>query len=89
MKAAVNIPVAAVGGIRTMDQALHCLSDHGLDAVGLCRPLLREPDLPEMWRRGQATESTCTNCNLCTVYCDSGEITRCRSAVPLNEGRSS
>lgn len=90
VKAAVTIPVAVVGGIRTLDQARRALTIHGLDAVGLCRPLLREPDLPDRWRRGQATGSACSNCNLCTVYCDSGEITKCRSqAGPLTEGRSS
>lgn len=79
VKKAVSIPVAVVGGIRTLDQAVQCLSGSGLDAIGLCRPLIREPDLPTRWRRGTATESSCTNCNLCTVYCDSGEITKCRT----------
>jgi 2,4-dienoyl-CoA reductase-like NADH-dependent reductase (Old Yellow Enzyme family) len=78
-----------VGGVRSLAQAVRCLRDQGLDAVGLCRPLIREPDLPNLWLRGQSAESTCTNCNLCTVYCDSGEITKCREvAVPIVEGRS-
>jgi len=85
VKEAVSIPVAVVGGIRTLDQALQALSEHGLDAVGLCRPLIREPDLPSRWRRGLSTTSTCTNCNLCTVYCDSGEVTKCRSADRASE----
>ncbi len=89
VKAAVDVPVAVVGGVRSLAQAVRCLRDQSLDAVGLCRPLIREPDLPNLWRRGQSTESSCTNCNLCTVYCDSGEITKCREvAVPFVEGRS-
>jgi 2,4-dienoyl-CoA reductase-like NADH-dependent reductase (Old Yellow Enzyme family) len=89
-KDAVSIPVAVVGGVRTVDQALLCLSGGGLDAVGLCRPLIREPDLPTQWRKGTGTESACTNCNLCTVYCDSGEATKCRSTDRVEmEGRSS
>jgi 2,4-dienoyl-CoA reductase-like NADH-dependent reductase (Old Yellow Enzyme family) len=79
VKEALSVPVAVVGGIRTLDHATQCLSRHGMDAVGLCRPLIKEPDLPSRWRRGLTTESTCTNCNLCTVYCDSGEVTKCRS----------
>jgi 2,4-dienoyl-CoA reductase-like NADH-dependent reductase (Old Yellow Enzyme family) len=85
VKEAVSIPVAVVGGIRTLDHALQCLSEHGLDAVGLSRPLIREPDLPSRWSQGLSTTSTCTNCNLCTVYCDSGEVTKCRSADRAQE----
>lgn len=87
---AVSIPVAVVGGVRTVDQALLCLSGGGLDAVGLCRPLIREPDLPAQWRKGTGTGSACNNCNLCTVYCDSGEATKCRSTDRAGiEGSSS
>ena len=90
VKRAISAPVAVVGGIRSLDDALQCLQGHGLDAVGLCRPLIREPDLPARWREGVATESTCTNCNLCTAYCDSVDPTTCRALRrAANEGRSS
>jgi len=79
VKQAVSVPVAVVGGIRSLDDAIQCLQGQGLDAVGLCRPLIREPDLPTRWRDGVATKSTCTNCNLCTVNCDSVDPTICRA----------
>ena len=74
IKQATKLPVFPVGGIRTADNMIEILNK-GLDAVSLCRPLIREPDLPEKLKNGKNSE--CKNCNLCTVHCDSTRPLRC------------
>ncbi|MCX7010814.1 MAG: NADH:flavin oxidoreductase [Kiritimatiellaeota bacterium] len=71
IKAQTSLPVIAVGGIRTKTAMLDCLTQHGLAAVSLCRPLIADPAWPAKLRDGSADHSDCTNCNLCTIYCDS------------------
>ena len=77
IKAATSLPIVAVGGIRTRAGMVDCLTRHGLDGVSLCRPLVAEPDWPLRLRNGQSDRSACSNCNLCTIYCDSSRSLRC------------
>ena len=72
-----NISIIAVGGIRTLEGMRRIVSDLEIDAVALCRPLIREPEIPNMIRNGEFVRSKCANCNLCTIYCDSREPLRC------------
>ncbi len=76
IKAETSLPVIAVGGIRSVGGMLDCLNK-GLSAVSLCRPLICETDLPLRIKKGEALESRCTNCNLCTAYCDSSQTLKC------------
>jgi len=75
---AAALPIIAVGGLRSAQDLEAAVTVHGLAAVSLCRPLVREPDLPLKFRQGLSRVSTCNQCNLCTIYCDSGEPLRCR-----------
>ncbi|TFG84740.1 MAG: NADH:flavin oxidoreductase, partial [Hyphomicrobiales bacterium] len=77
IRRATSLPVIAVGGIRRLDAMVAALETHGLDGVSLCRPLIREPDWPEKLRRGESELSACTQCNLCTIYCDGDRPLRC------------
>jgi 2,4-dienoyl-CoA reductase-like NADH-dependent reductase (Old Yellow Enzyme family) len=76
IKAHTRLPVIPVGGIRTVNSMIDCVKK-GLSAVSLCRPLICEPDLPLRIRTGDASDSRCTNCNLCTAYCDSTGTLKC------------
>ncbi|OGR78656.1 MAG: hypothetical protein A2X32_05250 [Elusimicrobia bacterium GWC2_64_44] len=75
---AAAMPIISVGGLRSSAAMEAAVAEHGLAAVSLCRPLVREPDLPLKFMNGVSTASTCSQCNLCTIYCDSGEPLRCR-----------
>ncbi|GHU17357.1 NADH:flavin oxidoreductase [Alphaproteobacteria bacterium] len=72
IKKMVNAEVFVTGGIRSFWDVKKII-ESGIDGVCLCRPFICEPDLlcKENWR------SKCTNCNLCTVHCDSKNHTKC------------
>jgi 2,4-dienoyl-CoA reductase-like NADH-dependent reductase (Old Yellow Enzyme family) len=69
VKAAVSIPVLAVGGIRTRDEVTAILDRGEADMVGLGRPFYAEPDLARrILADGSRTGSDhgrCRNSNLC------------------------
>ncbi len=71
-----GVPVIVVGGIRSAAMATRCL-EAGVDAVALCRALIREPDFIHRIRRHPDAVAECDACNLCTVYCDSNRPLRC------------
>ncbi|MBE0524302.1 MAG: NADH:flavin oxidoreductase [Methanosarcinales archaeon] len=64
IKAAVNIPVILVGGLRSKAVMDAMLEEGYADMVSLCRPLIREPDLVMKFKEG-ADEAECTSCNQC------------------------
>jgi 2,4-dienoyl-CoA reductase-like NADH-dependent reductase (Old Yellow Enzyme family) len=72
-----NVPIIAVGGIRTLESMVDAIGNPGIDAVALCRPLIREPDIPSKILSGEFTKSLCANCNMCAVHCDSRQPLRC------------
>jgi 2,4-dienoyl-CoA reductase-like NADH-dependent reductase (Old Yellow Enzyme family) len=77
IKKETTLPVITVGGIRTAESMSDCIAESGLDGMALCRPLIREPDLPARILNGSAVRSACTSCNLCTVYLDAPQQVRC------------
>jgi 2,4-dienoyl-CoA reductase-like NADH-dependent reductase (Old Yellow Enzyme family) len=64
-KAAVSIPVFAVGGIRTADEVNEILEGGHADMVGLGRPFYAEPDLAARILGGDAGPRLCRSSNLC------------------------
>ena len=61
----VPCPLILVGGLRTVKVMEEILEEGAADFISLCRPLIRDPEFPNLIRRGLAERSTCINCNLC------------------------
>jgi len=73
----VRAPVIVVGGFRRAAALRLALADSGMAAVSLCRPFIAEPDLALRCRNNEEWNSSCTNCNLCTIHCDADRPVRC------------
>ena len=59
-----SVPLATVGGYRSVPVMLQALG-MGLDMISLCRPLVREADLPNQIARDGGHVATCISCNKC------------------------
>ncbi|MBI4523247.1 MAG: NADH:flavin oxidoreductase [Deltaproteobacteria bacterium] len=61
-----DVPIVTVGKIRTPLQAEQLLEENKADIIGLCRPLLCDPDWPMKAREGREKDIVkCTGCNWC------------------------
>lgn len=76
IRAAVNIPLAYLGGVKSLANATQAIAD-GFDCVVLARALLHDPDLVNKLRSGELTRSGCDNCNGCVAYIYHPAGTRC------------
>ena len=62
-----DIPVALVGGLFRFETIRNIIGNEGIDFCAMCRPLIRQPDLPLIWKKGPPfPEAECIYCNLCT-----------------------
>ena len=62
----VHKPMILVGGIRSIGKVEEILGEGSVDFCAMCRPLVREPDLPSRWLRGEGSETAaCISCNQC------------------------
>lgn len=64
-RAAVDLPLALVGGVRSLAD-MESVMDAGIDMISLGRPLICEPDLIKRLLGGQE-RSQCLCCNRCFV----------------------
>ena len=76
IKQITKTPITVVGGIRTIDDIINILNS-GIDYVSMSRPFICEPGLVEQMKQGYWQVSACSNCNLCTVHCDSENAIKC------------
>lgn len=71
VKAAVDIPVFAVGGIRTPQEAAEILARGHADMIGIGRPFYAEPDLAARFlaeaHLPSSARAACESCNRCLV----------------------
>ncbi|MBN1584646.1 MAG: NADH:flavin oxidoreductase [Anaerolineae bacterium] len=59
-----DLPMMLVGGMRSKELMEQILEEGSADMISLCRPLIREPDLPNRFRDGQ-DRATCISCSQC------------------------
>ncbi len=65
VKASIAKPTIMSGGMRSLDLIEEVLSQGETDLVGMCRPLIREPQLIRRWQGGDRRKATCVSCNKC------------------------
>lgn len=75
IKGAVEAPVLAVGGFRSIQQAEKVIKEEKADLISMSRPFIREPDLIKRWMEGDTTPSQCISCDGC--------LTRYRNFKPI------
>ena len=64
----VGLPVIANGGLQHRSAVQAALESGSCDFVSMARPLLANPDLPEVFRSGRdVPERPCTFCNRCAL----------------------
>jgi dimethylglycine catabolism A len=64
--AGYTIPIVGSGKIATFELAEQMLRQHKMDAVGMARALLADPDLPRKWLAGEDAEvRECVFCPYC------------------------
>lgn len=76
IRAAVDMPLAYLGGVKSLDNVETAMSD-GFNCVVLARALLRDPDLVAQFKSGGMQQSRCDNCNACVAYIYHPDGTRC------------
>jgi 2,4-dienoyl-CoA reductase-like NADH-dependent reductase (Old Yellow Enzyme family) len=67
-KQATGLPIIANGGFDTKTDIEAALESEKCDLIAMARPLLANPGLLELFRKGiDAPERPCTHCNRCSV----------------------
>jgi 2,4-dienoyl-CoA reductase-like NADH-dependent reductase (Old Yellow Enzyme family) len=60
-----TLPILAVGGYRSRQVMEKTLQNGHADFISMCRPLIREPRLPLLFKTGEVDQSDCLSANLC------------------------
>lgn len=60
-----QVDIGVVGGFRQVQEIESVLADTQLSFVSMCRPLLRQPDLPNRWKHGDTEPAACISCSRC------------------------
>ena len=63
----VKVPVALVGGNRSLETMNEILNTTKIEYFSLSRPFIREPELVNRWARGNTEKAKCVSCNQCFV----------------------
>lgn len=91
IRAAVDVPLGYLGGVKSMDNVRTALAD-GFEAVVLARALIHEPALVKLFQSGALQQSGCSNCNGCVpyIYHPAGTwcVERPANSLTLNQTRA-
>jgi len=87
-RAAVSIPVLAVGGIRTAEEVDEILEEGQADMVGFGRPFYAEPDLAQRILGGRPEPGLCQYSNLCVPAQMLGMKGACYNPAVVKRGRA-
>jgi 2,4-dienoyl-CoA reductase-like NADH-dependent reductase (Old Yellow Enzyme family) len=63
--ASVNCPVILVGGNRTVDDMNNILNNTNIEYFSMARPLIREPELINLYKEDNSYKPKCINCGNC------------------------
>jgi 2,4-dienoyl-CoA reductase-like NADH-dependent reductase (Old Yellow Enzyme family) len=86
VRASTSVPLAVVGGMRSLPIMEQAIDSGAADCVSLCRPLIREPDLIKRWREGDTRPADCISCGACMKRGEDWKSdVRCRQIRPLRE----
>ncbi|MDE7153077.1 MAG: hypothetical protein K2O00_01365 [Muribaculaceae bacterium] len=61
----VSVPVILVGGMRSKKVMEAVLNNTKIELISLSRPLIRQPNLPQMLKEGKTDRADCISCNAC------------------------
>lgn len=81
-RAGTDLPLIIVGGMRSKAVMEEVLSKGEADFIAMCRPLIREPNLPNLMEEGLQDTSACLSANNCWAE-NLGEGISCK-CPPLN-----
>lgn len=77
IKKEVDVPVMLVGGLRTFELMEEIVQNQEADFISLSRPLIREPNIINDWKRGDRHRAKCISCNKCLEGLRKGEALGC------------
>lgn len=77
LRQTLSIPLILAGGIRSPASAEQIIESGVADFVSMARPLVREPDLPNKWLRGDRQPAQCVSCNRCLGEVEQGNKLKC------------
>jgi 2,4-dienoyl-CoA reductase-like NADH-dependent reductase (Old Yellow Enzyme family) len=84
-KCHIRVPLTVTGGIRSYEVAEELLNQRICDYIGLCRPLIREPELCKRWKSGDTRKAACNSCNLCRRALSEGKGLYCVMEKPASQ----
>ena len=92
IRAALDMPLAYLGGTKSMDNVEIAMRD-GFECVVMARALIHDTALINKFKEGTLRHSGCTSCNSCVAYIYDPAGTRCIENPPndlkLNQVRAS